>query len=201
MKLTKVWVQYAKVMTPSNSQLEIVARIGDPEAREKLKVLDIASSHGMFGLMFLSRNPNAICHAIDFKEVLEIGVENAKKFGVSDRYFTIPGSVIEVEIEDEFDIILIPNLMHYLSKEECEILMKKAYKSLKENGKIIVLEILNRESTISWVPTVMNLVLLATSKNGEIHNHEFLKSLFEKCNLKITQEINGDPLILYELKK
>ena len=53
-----VWVQFARGMAPLMMPIaEQVAAMVDPAAREPLRVLDVAASHGVYGLAFARRNP------------------------------------------------------------------------------------------------------------------------------------------------
>jgi len=55
-----MWVTFARAMAPMMYPVsQMIAQLIDPAANRKLKVLDIASSHGLFGLAFATRNPNA----------------------------------------------------------------------------------------------------------------------------------------------
>jgi methylase of polypeptide subunit release factors len=63
-------------------------KLVDPNADRKLKILDIAAGHGLFGIGFAQNNPQAEIHAVDWKAVLEVAKENAQKAGVADRYHT-----------------------------------------------------------------------------------------------------------------
>ena len=81
------WVAFAHSMgglaTPS-AQF-IAGLIGSAEGKP-VKVLDIAAGHGMFGLSIARMNPNAKIVALDWPNVLAVAEENAKKFGVADRW-------------------------------------------------------------------------------------------------------------------
>src|SRR5260370_6736965 len=112
-----VWVAFARSMAPmmmmaSQGMAEIV--VGNE--RRTLKVLDIAAGHGLFGIAVLRANPKAEVTAVDWKNVLEVAWENAKKFGVADRYKNLPGSVFDVDIGTGYDLILIPTFLPPLHK-------------------------------------------------------------------------------------
>ncbi len=74
-----VWIKFARAMAPMmRPPAAAMAQLIDPDANRKIKVLDIASSHGAFGLAFATRNPNAEIVAVDWANVLELGVETRK---------------------------------------------------------------------------------------------------------------------------
>ena len=88
---SEMWVTFAKAMAPMMMPAAqmIAANIGFENDRT-LKVLDIAAGHGMFGIMTAKAFPNAEIYALDWQNVLGVASENAKKFGVADRYHLIP---------------------------------------------------------------------------------------------------------------
>ena len=71
------------------------------------RVLDIAASHGMWGIAFAKKYPRASLVALDWKPVLEVTRENAEKAGVGDRFSTIAGSAFEVDLGSDYDLVLI----------------------------------------------------------------------------------------------
>src|ERR1043165_5277267 len=88
-----VWVKFARAMAPMMMMpAQLIPKLVDPNPDRKLKVLDIAAGHGLFGIEFAKNNPQAEIHAVDWKAVLEVAKENAQQAGVADRYHTIEGS-------------------------------------------------------------------------------------------------------------
>jgi Methylase of polypeptide chain release factors len=60
---------------------QLMAGLVDPQADRKLKILDIAAGHGLYGLAFAAKNPQAEITALDWSAVLEVAKENAAKAG------------------------------------------------------------------------------------------------------------------------
>src|SRR4030095_6967501 len=93
-----VWVNFARAMAPMISvTAKKMARLVDKSSAQKLEVLDVAASHGMYGIEIARRNKRAQVVAIDWECVLAVAKENALKAGISNRYSTIPGSAFEVD--------------------------------------------------------------------------------------------------------
>jgi hypothetical protein len=79
-----VWVEFARSMVPTAMMTaKAVAPIVGGTGRKK--VLDIAAGHGMYGISVAQVNPAAEIVALDWKNVLEVATENAKRAGVIDR--------------------------------------------------------------------------------------------------------------------
>ena len=55
-----VWVTFARAMAPMMMvPAQLLAALVDPQADRKLKILDIAAGHGLYGLAFAKKNPQA----------------------------------------------------------------------------------------------------------------------------------------------
>ena len=94
-----VWVEFARSMAPMMAMpAGLLAKkiIGDRP--DKWKVLDIAAGHGLFGISIAKQDPNAHIVALDWAPVLQVARENAAKMNVSDRFSTIEGNALEMDL-------------------------------------------------------------------------------------------------------
>src|SRR5204863_9258175 len=109
-----MWVKCARSMVPMMAlPSQLIAQLVDPAKDKKLRVLDIAAGHGMFGIAFAKQNPQAEITAVDWPKVLEVAKENAQAAGVSDRYQTNPGSAFDVDYGTGYDLVLLTNFLHH----------------------------------------------------------------------------------------
>ncbi|HET9477992.1 MAG TPA: class I SAM-dependent methyltransferase, partial [Pyrinomonadaceae bacterium] len=145
-----VWVKFARGMGAMMAlPAQLIAKLVDPNADRKLKVLDIAAGHGLFGIAFATNNPQAEITAIDWKAVLEVAKENAQKAGVSDRYNTIEGSAFDVEFGSGYDLVLLTNFLHHFDPPTCETLLRKVYSALAAGGRAVTLEFVPNEDRVT----------------------------------------------------
>lgn len=145
-----MWIDFARSMAPMMMMpAQAIAGILGAENRAEWKVLDIAAGHGMFGIMLARLNPNARVHALDWPQVLEVAQQNAAKAGVASRYHTIPGSVFDVELGKDYDVVLLTNFLHHFSPETNENLLRKVRSSMKSGGKAVLLEFIPNEDRVS----------------------------------------------------
>src|SRR5260370_24451843 len=105
-------------MAPMRARIaEQGAELVNRDSKEPIQVLDIAAGHGLYGLAFARRNPNARITGLDWPSVLEVAKENARKLGTADRYDTIAGSAFDVDLRGgrgtKYDIVLLPNFLHH----------------------------------------------------------------------------------------
>ena len=90
-----VWVKFARGMAPMMAlAAQLMTKVVDPNADRKLKILDIAAGHGLFGIAFATNNPQAEITALDWKAVLEVAKENAQNAGVGDRYRRLKAALL-----------------------------------------------------------------------------------------------------------
>ena len=58
----------------------MIAKLLTPRLPKNAKVLDMAAGHGIFGCTLAQKHPTARIVALDWKPVLQVAAENAKKF-------------------------------------------------------------------------------------------------------------------------
>jgi hypothetical protein len=173
------WVEFAQSMAglAVPSAEFIAALIGAPEGKP-CKVLDIAAGHGMFGVTIARRNPAALVVALDWPAVVKVAAENAKKFGVADRFSTRPGSAFETDFGEGYDYILLTNILHHFDPPGCEKLMRRVQAALKPGGKAITLEFVPNEDRISpQIPAAFSLVMLANTDHGDAYTFAELEKI------------------------
>jgi 2-polyprenyl-3-methyl-5-hydroxy-6-metoxy-1,4-benzoquinol methylase len=173
------WVDFARSMAPMMMMAsEGMAAIVLGGQTGPIKVLDIAAGHGLFGISILRSNPNAKVTAVDWKNVLEVARGNAQKFGVEDRYSTIPGSIFDVEIGSGYDLVLVPNFLHHFDVPTCEKLLRKLHAALKPGGRVATLEFVPNPDRVSPpMPAAFALTMLASTPSGDAYTEAELRSM------------------------
>ncbi|HXO37907.1 MAG TPA: class I SAM-dependent methyltransferase, partial [Candidatus Acidoferrum sp.] len=81
-----IWIDFAKGMAPMMMPgAQAIAGIlaAELSSRPSAKILDIAASHGLFGITVAQRLPKAQIYALDWANVLEVAKENAGKQGLA----------------------------------------------------------------------------------------------------------------------
>jgi ubiquinone/menaquinone biosynthesis C-methylase UbiE len=175
-----VWVDFARSMGPMMMMpAQLMAKQIETKAGSKLKVLDVAAGHGMYGITLAQHNPQAEIIAIDWPNVLEVAKENAQKAGVSDRYSTIAGSAFEVDFGRNYDLILLTNFLHHFDVETCENLLRKVHAALAEDGRAVTVEFVPNEDRVTPPPTAMfSLVMLGSTPKGDAYTFREFEEMF-----------------------
>ena len=105
-----IWVEFARAMVPM--MVPAAHGIADAlhiESAGPGRVLDIAASHGIFGITLALRNPKVEVTAVDWAAVLEVARENATAQGVIERIHMLPGDAFEVAFGGDYDVALVTN--------------------------------------------------------------------------------------------
>lgn len=178
-----VWVKFARAMAPMMRPVaQGIAQLIDPEANRRIRILDIAASHGAFGLAFATRNPQAEIVGLDWANVLEVSKENAKAAGVADRHRTIAGSAFDVDYGTGYDVVLLTNFLHHFNQPTNEKLLRRVYAALAEGGRAVTLEFVPHEDRVS-PPDVagFSLVMLASTPSGDAYTFAEFDRMFRNA--------------------
>jgi ubiquinone/menaquinone biosynthesis C-methylase UbiE len=178
-----VWSRFARAMLPIQIMpAQMIANLVPVDSARPIKLLDLAAGHGIFGITFAQRYPNLEVVASDWAPVLEVAKENARKFGVGDRYKTIPGSAFEIDFETGYDIILLTNFLHHFEQEMNIKLLTKIHASLNPNGRAVTLDFIPDEDRVN-PPTAagFSMMMLASTPGGDAYTFTEYDKMFREA--------------------
>ena len=185
-----IWVRFARAMAPMMElPAQLIANLVNHSSVAKMKVLDIAAGHGVFGIKLAQTNPKAEIVAVDWPRVLEVAQENAGLRGVGDRYRTLPGSAFEVDYGSGYDLALLTNFLHHFDQPTCEGLLRKVHAALGSAGRVVALEFVPNEDRVSPPgPAAFSMMMLGTTPSGDAYTFSeyqrmFSNSGFSRCEL------------------
>jgi ubiquinone/menaquinone biosynthesis C-methylase UbiE len=175
-----IWVKFARAMAPMMAMpAQMMVKLVDPNADRKLKILDIAAGHGLFGISFAKNNPQAEIHAVDWKAVLEVARENAQQAGVVDRYHTIEGSAFDVEFGSGYDLVLITNFLHHFDPPTNETLLRKIHAALGDGGRAVTLEFVPNDDRVTPPDSAgFSMMMLVGTPSGDAYTFAELEKMF-----------------------
>ncbi|HEY0385044.1 MAG TPA: class I SAM-dependent methyltransferase [Pyrinomonadaceae bacterium] len=177
-----VWVKFARAMAPMMAApAQLMAQtISQTVEQRKLKILDIAAGHGVFGIAMARQFPEAEIVALDWPHVLEVASENARAAGISDRYSLLPGSAFAVDYGDGYDLILLTNFLHHFDPQTCEALLRKVHAALAPGGRAVTLEFVPNEDRVSPpIPAAFSMMMLSGTAGGDAYTFPELERMFK----------------------
>ena len=174
-----VWVKFARAMGPMMAMpAQLIPKLVDPQANQKLKILDIAAGHGLFGIGFAKNNPQAEIVALDWAAVLAVAKENARLAGV-DRYSTIEGSAFDVDFGSGYDLVLLTNFLHHFDPPTCETLLRKVRTALGEGGRAVTLEFVPNDDRVTPPDAAaFSMMMLSSTPAGDAYTFAELERMF-----------------------
>jgi len=177
-----VWVKFARAMGPMMAMpAQLIPKLVDPQANQKLKILDIAAGHGLFGIGFAKNNPQAEIVALDWAAVLAVAKENARLAGVN-RYSTIEGSAFDVDFGSGYDLVLLTNFLHHFDPPTCETLLRKVRTSLSEGGRAVTLEFVPNDDRVTPPDAAaFSMMMLSSTPAGDAYTFAELERMFNNA--------------------
>jgi 2-polyprenyl-3-methyl-5-hydroxy-6-metoxy-1,4-benzoquinol methylase len=164
------WVKFAQAMMPMMYMPSQMIAEELRKSGEVHKVLDIAASHGIYGISVAKQNPSAQIYASDWKNVLEVGKKNAEAMGVSDRYHLIPGDAFETDFGSGYDLVLIPNFLHHFDAATCTTFMRKVHAALAPGGRAAIVEFVPNPDRVSPPNAAgFSMMMLITTPTGDAY--------------------------------
>ena len=178
-----IWVKFARGMAPMMAMpAQLIAKLVDPSPSRKLKILDIAAGHGLYGITFAVNNPQAEVTAVDWKAVLEVAKENAEKAGVGDRYQTIEGSAFDVDFGSGYDLVLLTNFLHHFDPPTNETLLRKVHDALADGGRAVTLEFVPNDDRVSPPDAAgFSMMMLSGTPSGDAYTFAELERMFRNA--------------------
>jgi 2-polyprenyl-3-methyl-5-hydroxy-6-metoxy-1,4-benzoquinol methylase len=178
-----IWVAFARAMAPlMQAPAHLLAELVGGDARQPLRVLDVAAGHGLFGITIAERYAQARVTALDWPNVLSVAAENARRAGVAERHALLPGSAFEVDWGGPYDVVLLTNFLHHFDVLTCEKLAAKAHVALAPSGRALTLDFIPEPDRVT-PPSAAKfaLTMLATTAHGDAYTFAEYDQMFAKA--------------------
>ena len=178
-----IWVEFARSMASMMAMpAALLAKKISSGGKAKSKVLDIAAGHGLFGISIAKEDPNVRVVALDWAPVLEVARQNAAKANVSDRFSTIAGNALEVDLGSGYDIVVIANFLQLLDPGSIDRLMRKVHSALAPGGEAITLGFIPNDDRVSPPPDAnFGIIALAFTEQGEAYTGSEYERMFQNA--------------------
>jgi hypothetical protein len=146
----------------------------------------------MFGLFVARANPAATIYGTDWAAVLDVALENARAFGLADRYHTIPGSAFDVDFGTGYDLVLVPNFLHHFDVPTNTSLLGKIRRAMTPGGTIAIVEFVPNEDRVSPpIPASFSLQMLGGTESGDAYTLSELTTMLTGAGFT---DVKGEPL-------
>jgi predicted O-methyltransferase YrrM len=110
----------------------------DLSGRQRL--LDVGGGVGTYSILLAQDNPDLQAVILDLPEVQELAEEMVASYGLSDRISFQGGDFYAPSLGEDYDVVLLSNILHDNSEEACQELLRKCYDALADGGLVVVNE-------------------------------------------------------------
>jgi SAM-dependent methyltransferase len=157
------WIEsYRALRIPSSLEMWTKAGI-IPESSLRVRLLDLACGCAIKSMVLVQRSPNVKLTCLDTPLVLEAARDLAERWGVLSQVSFLPDNLLTADLgEAKYDVCLLGQITHYLTKQQnCE-LFNHIYKVLIPGGKL-VLDVPIETTQLDESSSFLSLILWANS--------------------------------------
>lgn len=129
-------------------------------------LLDIGGGPGSYTAALLKAWPGARATLFDLKPVVEIARTNLRAWGFEDRVSFSGGDFNNDELPRGFDLALLSAIIHMNSPRQNVNLFRKIYKSLNENGRLVIRDHVMDENRVNPPDGAIFAVNMLTATPG-----------------------------------
>jgi ubiquinone/menaquinone biosynthesis C-methylase UbiE len=170
------------------------------ETKDNLRVLDIASGSGIWGIALAQKSPRAQVTAVDWAGMIPTTKRITQKFGVGDRFKFIEGDILEADFSSGYDIAILGHILHSEGEERSRELLKRVSAALKSGGTIAIGEWLVNDERTEPLPALLFAVqMLVNTKEGDTYSFNEIKNWLEEAGFKNARTVEApgpSPLVL-----
>ena len=170
------------------------------EAQVPVRVLDIASGSGIWGIALAQQSPQVQVTAQDWAEMIPTTKRITRKFGVAGQFSYIEGDVLKANFGNGYDIATLGHILHTEGEERSRQLLRKTFRALKSGGTIAIGEWLVNDARTEPAHALMFAVnMLVHSDRGDTFSFNEIKSWLEDAGFKKVRKLKApgpSPLVL-----
>lgn len=180
------WLEFARAMGPmmfpaARAAVELVPL----DAARETRILDIAASHGAYGIAVAQKNPHAHLVALDWKGVLAVTAENASAAGLASRFSTIAGDAFTVEFGTGYDLVLVPNFLHHFNTADCTRFLRRVHAALRPGGRVLIVEFVPNDDRVTPpAAAAFSLVMLGTTPEGDAYTFAEYRAMLTEAGFR-----------------
>ncbi len=143
-------------------------------------LLDVGGGSGAYSMEFVSRKPDMEATVFDLPNVVPITRHFVDKEGFSGKIQTCTGDYTTENLPEGFDLVFLSAIIHSNSLEVNGDLIKKCFKALNKNGKIIIQDwIMNNERTKPTAGAIFAINMLVGTEAGDCFTEEEVFGMLE----------------------
>jgi predicted O-methyltransferase YrrM len=131
-------------------------------------ILDVGGGSGAYLMAFLARKPGTNGAVFDLPNVVPITKEFIEREGFAGKIRIFAGDYTKDELPGGFDMVFLSAVIHSNPLETNSDLIKKCFRSLNDNGMIVIQDwIMNEERTMPLSGAIFSINMLVGTEGGD----------------------------------
>lgn len=157
-----------------------IAEVVDFDQRHHL--LDLGGGSGAFSVAIAKRHPHLQVTLFDLEPVCALARERFAQGGLNGRLTTVSGDFFHDPLPTGVDCVLLANVLHDWSAEECAVLLNKIHTALAPGGEIIIYDVVPEENPPE--ASLFSLALVLDTNRGRVYRIEEFKNLLDASGFR-----------------
>jgi len=170
------------------------------DATNQVRVLDLASGSGIWGIALAQKSPRVQVTAVDWAGMIPTTKRITKKFGVDEHFKFIEGDLLKADFGEGHDIATLGHILHSEGEERSRKLLKKTANAVKSGGTIAIGEwLVNDERTEPLNGLMFAVNMLVNTENGDTFSFNQIKRWLAEAGFKNARTLEApgpSPLVL-----
>ena len=156
-------------------------------------LLDVGGGDGAVSEVLATRYPHLRVTLFDREAVCSLARERFDRLGAGDRLVTVPGDFHRDRLPSGPDCVLLSNVLHDWSPEECRALLAKVHAVLPREGEVIVHDFLPPERGRSREACLFELALVLDTERGKVYTADEVRAWLETAGFHQIREAPVTP--------
>ena len=169
-------------------------------ASKPVKVLDIASGSGVWGIGLAQRSKQVHVTAVDWPNVLKVTQQFATKFKVADQFSYVEGNMQTANYGSNFDIATLGHILHSDGESRSKTLLNRVFSALAPGGTIAIAEFLSNDTRTGPLQSMIFAVnMIVNTEEGDTFSFAEIARMAKRSRLRkrpptrSTRPVAADP--------
>jgi SAM-dependent methyltransferase len=165
-----------------------------------VRVLDLASGSGVWGIALAQSSEQVRVTAIDWPGVIPVTRKTVARFGLDNRFSFIEGDLLQADFGSDHTVATLGHILHSEGRERSRALLAKTFHALTSGGTIAIAEFLvnpDRTGPLNGLFFAVNM--LVNTESGDTYSFEEIGSWLQEAgfiNARTLESPGPSPLIL-----
>jgi len=170
--------------------------LGLANAKNPVKVLDIGTGSGVWGIGLAQQSPQVSVTALDLPSVLDVTRQMVQRFKLDDRFSYLPGDFHTLDFGTGYNLVTFGHILHMESVDQNRQILKKAAAALAPKGTVVISEFLvNQDRSGPPMGLIFAVNMLAHTDNGDTFSFEEISGWLKEAGLVNPRKIEpGGPV-------